>query len=222
VLLNGRIRTVFGFFGKDMSEKELFINKRETKTTGEVNAVRKSGSVPGVLYGSGKDPVSISVKELDLMKTLESGSISKVLHVDFAGEKLRAVIKDVQFHPVTSRPLSVDFMRVLKGAKVNIKVKIRFLNENLSPAIKKGGVLNVAIHEALLACDIDHVPATLDVDIAGIDFHNAIKVKDLPLPEGGRFVTLTDDLTVATVVAPSGLRSEMNKEAEAAEAASKS
>jgi len=205
-----------------MSEKELLLNKRETKTTGEVNAVRKSGFVPGVLYGSAKEPVSISVKELDLMKTLESGSISKVLHIDFEGEKLRAVIKDVQFHPVTSRPLSVDFMRVLKGTKVNIKVKIRFLNENLSPAIKKGGVLNVAIHEALLACDIDHVPASLDVDIAGIDFHNAIKVKDLPLPEGGRFVTLTDDLTVATVVAPSGLRSEMNKEAEAADAASKS
>ena len=200
-------------FSGVMSVEELLLKKRDISTTGAVNALRKSGYVPGVIYGDSKDAEPISVSELSLMKTIESGSISKVFHIDCDGQKLRAVIKDVQFHPVSTRPLSVDFLRVTKGAKVNIKVRVNFLNENLSPAIKKGGVLNVAIHEVLLACDIDHVPESLDVDISGIDFHHAVKVRDLPLPEGARCVNLTDDLTVATVVAPSGLRSEMNKEA---------
>lgn len=202
-----------------MTVQELLIEARDAGTRGENTAIRKAGRVPGILYGLGKEPSKFSIKELDLVKFLSSGSASKVFYVKFNGESFRVVIKEIQFDPVTDRPIHVDFMRVDKGSRINIKVKIKFLNESMSPAIKKGGVLNTAIHDALLSCDVDNVPESLDVDVSNMDFHNAVKVSDLPLPKGARFIHLLPHLTVATVVAPSGLRSEMNKEADA-EAAS--
>lgn len=204
-----------------MTVQELLIEPRSASTRGENSAIRKVRGVPGILYGLGNEPCKISIKELDLMKLLSSGSASRVFYAKLSGESFRVVIKEIQFDPVTDRPIHVDFMRVDKGSRINIKVKIRFLNENMSPAIKKGGVLNTAIHDALLSCDVDNVPESLDVDVSNMDFHNAVKVSDLPLPSGARFIHLVPHLTVATVVAPSGLRSEMNKEADAeAEAAS--
>lgn len=196
-----------------MTVQELLIEPRNASTRGENSAIRKGRCVPGIVYGLGKEPCKISIKELDLMKFLSSGSASKVFYVKLSGESFRVVIKEIQFDPVSDRPIHVDFMRVDKGSRINIKVKIRFLNENMSPAIKKGGVLNTAIHDALLSCDVDNVPESLDVDVSNMDFHNAVKVSDLPLPAGARFIHLVPHLTVATVVAPSGLRSEMNKEA---------
>lgn len=199
-----------------MSVEELLLKKRSASTRGENNVLRKNGEVPGILYGLSNEAQKISINEVALMKTLTSGSASRVFALNLEENHLRAVIKEVQFDPVTDRPIHVDFMQVTKGSKINIKVKIRFLNENLSPAVKKGGVLNAAIHDALLSCDIDNVPESLDFDVSGMDFHHAVKVSDLKLPEGARFVNLTPDLTVATIVAPSGLRSEFGKEAEAA------
>jgi large subunit ribosomal protein L25 len=207
-----------------MSEAlKLTAEARERAGKGASRAVRRTGRVPAVVYGNKQSPLNIHVEEKLLVKMLSTGHfMNTVVEIETGGKVERTLPRDVQFHPVTDRPIHVDFLRIAKDAKVTVEVPVRFLDEEKSPGIKKGGVLNIVRHEVEVVCPADAIPDDLTVSLAGLDVGASIHISAFNL---GKDVvpTITDrDFTVATIVAPSALKSEegdTSTEAAAAEGA---
>ncbi len=186
----------------------LSAEAREGVGKGASRALRNNGRVPAVLYGDNKAPEAIHVEEKALVKALMSGHFfNATIEVEVAGKTTVTLAKDVAFHPVTDRPMHVDFYRISKGAKVTVAVPVHFINEDKSPGLRKGGVLNIVRHEVELVCDPTKIPETIDVDMSGFDVGESIHVSAVTLP-AGTTPTITDrDFTIATLVAPSALKS---------------
>ena len=143
--------------------------------------------------------------------------MNSIVMVEVGGKKVRALPKDVALHPVTDRPLHVDFLRLAKDSKIHVEVPVVFINEEASPGLKKGGVLNVVRHELELVCESDKIPDDIQLDLTGLDLGDSIHISQITLPAGSVSAITDRDFTIATVVAPSGLRSEA-AEAEGGEA----
>lgn len=187
---------------------------RERVGKGVARAARREGRVPAVIYGGKQAPDMVTLEAKALIKLLNTGSfMSSVVEVEVAGAQHRVLPRDVQFHPVTDRPLHVDFLRLAAGGTVTVMVPVHFRNEAASPGLKRGGVLNIVRHEVELECPADAIPDELVVDLTGRDIHDSIHISAIPLPEGVRPTIRDRDFTVATLVAPSGLRSEVAGEA---------
>jgi large subunit ribosomal protein L25 len=139
--------------------------------------------------------------------------------VEVGGKPNRTLPKDVQFHPVTSRPVHVDFLRIGEHAQVHVNVPVRFDNEEASPGLKRGGVLNIVQHELELVCDAAHIPDEIHISLAGLDIGDSIHIGQVTLPEGTKSAIDDRDFTVATIVAPSAMKAEADEAAEAAAAA---
>ena len=199
----------------------LSAETRDRAGKGASRAMRREGRVPAVIYGNKEEPLGIHVEEKALLKLLHTGFfMNSVVMVDVDGKSARTLPKDVQFHPVSGRPLHVDFLRISKNAKVHVNVPVRFENEEASPGIKRGGVLNVVRHEVELICDAARIPDDIEVDLTGYEVGDAIHISAVKLPEGSAPVIEDRDFTIATVVAPSSLKSaEGDTEAEAGDAA---
>ena len=203
-----------------MSEQlTLPAEARQRAGKGASRALRRDGRVPAVIYGDKKDPVAVHVEEKLLAKMLSSGHfMNTVVMIDAGGEAHRTLPKDVQFHPVTSRPIHVDFLRIGEHSQVAVNVPVRFEDEEDSPGIKRGGVLNVVRHELELVCEASQIPDEIHVSLAGLDIGDSIHISAVSLPEGSRSAIDDRDFTVATIVAPSAMKAE-EAEAEAAAAA---
>jgi large subunit ribosomal protein L25 len=203
-----------------MSEQlTLPAETRDRAGKGASRAIRREGRVPAVIYGAKEDPVSIHVEEKALVKMLSSGHfMNSVIMVDIAGTANRTLPKDVQFHPVTDRPIHVDFLRISEHSKVHVNVPVRFINDEEAPGIKRGGVLNVVRHELELICDASQMPDDIVIDLTGYDIGDSIHISAVTLPEGSISAIEDRDFTIATIIAPSGLKSEADEEAAAAEA----
>ena len=186
----------------------LSAEAREGVGKGASRALRNSGRVPAVLYGDNKEPEAIHVEEKALVKALMTGHFfSATIEVEVGGKTTMTLAKDVAFHPVTDRPVHVDFYRINKDSKFTVNVPVVFANEAASPGLKRGGVLNIVRHDVELACDANHIPEELVIDLTGYEVGDSIHISAVKLPEGTK-PTITDrDFTIATVVAPSGLRS---------------
>jgi large subunit ribosomal protein L25 len=193
-----------------MSEQlTLPAETRDRAGKGASRALRRDGRVPAVVYGNNQDAVSIHVEEKLLAKMLSSGHfMNSVVMIDAPGQTLRTLPKDVQFHPVSSRPVHVDFLRIGEHSKVTVAVPVRFENEEASPGIKRGGVLNVVRHELELTCDAAEIPDEIHIDLAGLDIGDSIHISGIQLPKGVESAITDRDFTIATLVAPSALRSE--------------
>lgn len=192
-----------------MSEQlTLSADIRERAGKGASRALRNAGRVPAVIYGGNSEPTAIHLEEKLLIKALMTGHFfSSVVELDVDGKKTTTIAKDVAFHPVTDRPIHADFLRVNKDSKITIEVPVHFINEDKSPGLKRGGVLNIVRHEVELACDASHIPEELMIDVSGFDIGDSIHVSAVAMPAGAT-PTITDrDFTIATIVAPSGLRS---------------
>ncbi|MBM3468851.1 MAG: 50S ribosomal protein L25/general stress protein Ctc [Alphaproteobacteria bacterium] len=171
--------------------------------TGGARAVRTSGMVPGIVYGNKKDPEMIALEPRSLMaECMQPGFFSKLYSLSINGAQQEVLAKHVQFHPVTDRPLHVDFMRVSKGAKVHVFVPITFINEDKAPGIKRGGVLNIIHHNLELICPAQSIPEKLVVDLTGREINQTIHLEALALPEGVIAAHPDRDNTIATIVAP--------------------
>jgi large subunit ribosomal protein L25 len=193
-----------------MSEQlTLSAASRERAGKGASRALRNEGRVPAVIYGGKQDPVSIHVEEKLLIKALMTGHFfSATVELELDGKTHLTIAKDVAFHPVNDRPLHVDFFRVDKDTKITVDVPVSFINEDASPGLKRGGVLNIVRHEVELACDASHIPESLVVDLSGFDVGESIHISAVTLPEG-TVTTITDrDFTIATIAAPSALKSK--------------
>ncbi|MFQ3665061.1 MAG: 50S ribosomal protein L25/general stress protein Ctc [Sphingomonadaceae bacterium] len=175
---------------------------------GASRAMRRQGRVPAVIYGGKEPPLSIHVEEKLLMKQLQTGHfMNSVVEIEIDGKAHRTLPRDVQFHVVTDRPVHADFLRITRDSVVTVNVPVRFVNEEASPGLKRGGVLNIVRHEVELNAPADRIPDDLEVDVTGFDIGESIHISVVKLPEGVT-PTIDRDFTIATIVAPSGLKSE--------------
>ncbi|NCP10786.1 MAG: 50S ribosomal protein L25/general stress protein Ctc [Sphingomonadales bacterium] len=195
----------------------LSAETRERAGKGASRALRREGRVPAVIYGGKEDPITIHVEEKALVKHLMTGHfMNSVVMVDAGGKTHRTLPKDVAFHPVTDRPLHVDFYRLAKGSTVQVDVPVVFHNEEAAPGLKRGGVLNVVRHELELMCDAARIPDEIHIDLTGLEIGDSIHISNVELPEGSKSAIDDRDFTIATLVAPSALKSQ-DDETEAAE-----
>ena len=189
---------------------------RDRAGKGASRELRREGRVPAVVYGEKKEPLSIHVEEKLLTKMLHTGHfMNSVVMIDFQGKPHRTLPKAVDFHPVTSRPTHVDFLRISEHTKVTVAVPVRFDNEDASPGLKRGGVLNVVQHEIELTCDAAHIPDEIHVPLDGLEIGDSIHISQVKLPDGAVPAIDDRDFTVATIVAPSAMKSEEEETAAA-------
>ena len=182
---------------------------RERAGKGASRALRREGRVPAVVYGGKEEPLAIHVEEKLLIKQLGTGHfLNSIVEIEVGGKKLRTLPKDVAFHPVSDRPLHADFLRLSKDSTVHVNVPVHFINEEASPGLKRGGVLNMVRHELELICDSDKMPSNIEIDVTGLDIGDSIHISHVTLPQGSTSAITDRDFTIATIVAPSSLRSE--------------
>ena len=207
-----------------MSEQlTLAAETRDRAGKGASRALRREGRVPAVIYGQNKEPVSIHLEEKALIRALSTGHFMNTV-VMVAGQ--RTLPKDVHFHPVTDRPLHVDFLRISAHTTVTVQVPVHFIDEEEAPGIKQGnGVLNVVRHEIELVCDASEIPAEITISLKGREIGDAIHISDVTLPKGVEPSVDDRDFTIATIVPPTVPTAEDEAldaevaEAQAAEAA---
>jgi large subunit ribosomal protein L25 len=186
----------------------LSAEPRERAGKGASRALRREGRVPAVIYGNNAEPLSIHVEEKALIKALMTGHFSNsIVEVTVGGKTERTLPKDVAFHPVTDRPLHVDFLRLSKDSTVHVEVPVVFVNEEASPGLKRGGVLNIVRHELELICESDKIPDEIKIDVTGYDVGDSIHISAVTLPAGSKSAITDRDFTIATVIAPSGMKS---------------
>ena len=189
---------------------------RERAGKGASRELRRQGRVPAVIYGGKEEPTSIHIEERALLRQLGTGHfMNSIVMVEVEGKAVRTIPKDVALHPVSDRPLHADFLRLAKDAKITVAVPVSFTNEDDSPGLKKGGVLNVVRHELELVCESDKIPDQIVLDVTGLDIGDSIHISHVTLPEGSVSAITDRDFTIATIVAPSAMKQEATDAAEA-------
>ena len=175
---------------------------REETGTGNARQARRDGVVPGVIYGGGKDAISIGVKFNEVLKAINSGNfLSNMVELNHDGKPQKVITKDVQFHPVTDMPLHLDFYRVTEKTIIDVNVGATFVGEDKSPGMKRGGALNVVRYNIEVKCPAGAIPDTIEVDISGLDIGDAIHLSEVTLPKGVTPGITDRDVTIATIVA---------------------
>ncbi len=194
---------------------ELAVEARDGAGKGAARAVRRSGRVPAVIYGDKKAPISISIDRVELRHELKQPGFSRRLYdLRINGLAERVLPRDVQRHPVSDEPLHVDFLRIGTGAEISVNVAVVFVNEELSPGLKRGGVLNIVRHEIEVVCPATAIPESFIIDLEGLEIGDGVHISQITLPENV-VPTITDrDFTIATVAAPTVVREEAAAEAE--------
>ncbi|HMI19650.1 MAG TPA: 50S ribosomal protein L25/general stress protein Ctc [Sphingomonas sp.] len=186
----------------------LSAETRERAGKGASRAMRREGRVPAVVYGNKQEALAIHLEEKALVKAMANGHfMNTVVMIDGVGELVRTLPKDVQFHPVTDRPLHVDFLRISEHTTVHVNVPVVFIDEEKAPGIKRGGVLNIVRHELELICDAAEIPDHIDISLDGLDVGASIHISNVTLPQGSKSAIDDRDFTIATIVAPSALKS---------------
>lgn len=192
--------------------------RRERVGKGATRAVRRAGRVPAVIYGDRKDPLTISLDPRDVDRELHKpGFFATLVDIDVDGKKHRVLPRDVQFDPVSDRTTHVDFLRVAQDTQVTVNVPVAFLNEEESPGLKRGGVLNVVRYEIEFVCRADAIPPQIEVDLTGLEIGDSVHISQVHVPEGATPTISDRDFTIATVAAPSAVKAEAAEEQAAAE-----
>ncbi len=198
----------------------LSVSKRDNAGKGAARAVRKQGKIPAVIYGNKKEATLIALNPIELKKEMhKEGFFSHVFSLQVDGKAIdEAIVKDVQFHPVTDRPLHVDFLRVSANSEIAVVVPVHFLNEEKSIGLKRGGILNVVRHEVEVLCTPKNIPEYLELDLAEGNIGDSFKISAINLPKNVT-PTITDrDFVIATITGQGGSTAEESDESEEAEA----
>jgi large subunit ribosomal protein L25 len=175
---------------------------RERAGKGAARATRRAGKVPAVIYGGKQEPSLIALDPRTVIRELtKSGWQSRLYEIKAGGDPIRALIRGVQFHPVTDKPEHVDFQRLTSGERIKVMIPVHFENDGISPGIKRGAVLNVVRHAVEVYCDPDHIPEQFTADLGPLDFNDNVRWHDLKGTEGIKAV-IDRDFVVATVVPP--------------------
>jgi len=191
----------------------LLAEVRKSTGKGSAREVRRRGKLPAVLYGGDTPPEHLAVDRIEIVKAYHRGLLaSHLIELKIDGRPNMAIPRDIQIHPLKDDPVHVDFLRVTRGTRVTVSVPVQFENDERSPGIKRGGVLNIVRHEVELECPATEIPEYLTVDLSAAAIGDAIKISNITLPDSAT-PTITDrDFTIATIAAPSGLKSETEEE----------
>ena len=187
-----------------MAETTILNGNLRTNTgKGFARASRRAGRIPAIIYGDKQDTISIDIEEREYKKIMtQSGIFSRLLDLNVDGKSNIVLTRDIQFHPVSENPLHVDFLRIGKGSTITVSIPVSFINEELSPGLKTGGVLNTVRFELELECPADNIPEKIEINLEGLVVGDSIKISTVELPEGVK-PTITDrDFTIATIAAP--------------------
>lgn len=183
---------------------KLQARARERTGKGGSRAVRRAGRIPAIVYGGDAPPRKISLDAKEITRLLQQPRFfATVMDIEIDGAIEHVLPREAQLHPVTDRPLHLDFVRAAAGARVTVAVPVRFINEATCPGLKRGGVLNIVRREVELVCPADAIPTELVADLSGFDIGESVHIRHIGLPEGVR-PTITDrDFTIASIVPPS-------------------
>jgi large subunit ribosomal protein L25 len=179
---------------------ELKATARARAGKGAARQARREGKVPAVIYGDGKPPETIALDYNELWKQVLKGHFtSTVFEIVVDGKMSRVIPRDLQVDPVKDLPIHVDFMRIGKDGRIRVEVPVRFVNEALSPGLKRGGVLNIVRHDIEVICPYDKIPAYFEVDLTGLEIGRSVHISAIALPEGVAPTIKDRDFTVATI-----------------------
>lgn len=191
---------------------ELKASARDRAGKGSARALRREGKIPAVIYGDKQPPLSISIDAKETSKRLHAGGfLTHVATIDVDGQQIRVIPRDYQLDVVRDTLVHVDFLRVSASSKLTVEVPVHFLNQEASPGLKRGGVLNIVRHEVELEVSPDAIPEYLEVDLTGAEIGDSIHISAVKLPEGARPVTRDRDFTVATIAGSAASTSEESK-----------
>ena len=188
---------------------------RNTKTKGELNTLRKNGDVPGIIYGgeNTNEKISLSKKEVKNLINKEN-FLSNVISIKINEKEQKVLPREIDFDIISDEPTHIDFLRIVKGAKIILEIPVKFINSELSPGLKRGGVLNIVRRKVELKCPSENIPTELIVDLEGLDIGTSIKISSINLPENVTPTIQGRDFVIATVAAPTIVK-EPEKPAEA-------
>lgn len=202
-----------------MAVIEMKATARPRAGKGAARQARRDGNVPAVIYGAGEAPETIALEFNELWKQILKGHFtSTVLEIDCEGKKSLVIPRDVQLDPVKDIPLHVDLLRIGKDGRIRVAVPVRFINEALSPGLKRGGVLNIVRHEVEVICPYNSIPSVFEIDLEGVEIGRSIHISTVKLPQDAELTIKDRDFTIATVVG-TGKQEEAEPAAAAAAAA---
>ncbi len=192
---------------------------RNTKTKGEINSLRQKGEVPAIVYGGTEENQKISLSKKKVQYLIDQENfLSKIISVKIDDKSINVLPKDINFDPISDDPIHIDFLRIVKGAKVILEIPVKFINNENSPGLKRGGVLNIVRRNIELICPTENIPTELVVDLDGLEIGTSIKISSINLPENVKPTIQGRDFVIATVAAPTVFKEpEKPAEAEAAE-----
>lgn len=197
--------------------------KRDGAGKGIARALRREGRVPAVIYGDNKEPLNISIPANDINVEYNKGRMRFTLcDIDVDGEKHLVLARDIQLHPVTDVVLHADFLRVNKKTKIAVAIPVRLINEDKSPGLRDGGVLDMVRFRVQLNCSAVDIPEYIEVDMEGLEIGSSAKLSNATLPEGVTPVIEGRDFTIANIAAPKTAEQEEAEEAAADEAIAES
>ena len=187
---------------------------RERAGKGTAREARRTGKTPAVLYGNKQAPVALTVnaKEIELLSR-KPGFFTHLFEIKVGKDTHSAIARDAQRHPVTENLLHVDFLRIDTKTRLSVAIPVKFINQEKSPGIKRGGMLNIVAHSIDVICSAAEIPEHLEIDVAGLQINDSIHASMINVPEGAELDGIEPNFTVATITAPSAIRSEMASEA---------
>jgi len=192
---------------------------RNTKTKSDVNTLRLNGNVPAIIYGGTEQNEKVSVSK-KIIKSLLSheGFLSNILTLSIDGKSQNVLPREITFDVISDEPIHIDFLRVIKGAKIVLEIPVKFINNEKSPGLKRGGVLNIVRRKVELKCPTENIPTELIVDLDGVDIGESFKISSINLPENVTPTIQGRDFVVATLAAPTVMKEPEKPAAADAEA----
>jgi large subunit ribosomal protein L25 len=201
------------------SVKELKATVRTGAGRGPAREERRQGRTPGVVYGDSKEPMNIALDHAELRTRIYAGQfLTTIYDLDIDGKKHRVIPRDYQLDKVKGFPIHVDFMRLGEGATIRVNIPIRVLNAEISPGVKRGGAINIVTHTVEVRCPANAIPGAIEVDVSELDMNHSLHLSKITLPPNVKPVA-GRDLTLVTIVPPSGYQEELRAAAAAAAAA---
>ena len=192
---------------------------RNNKSKGELNAIRKSGSVPAIIYGGKEANQKIAISKKSLKALIENENfLSNIINLKIDGKSQNVLPREVKYHIISDQPTHVDFLRVLPGVKIKIEVPVNFINHEKSPGLKRGGVLNIVRRKVELKCPSEKIPEKITLDLDGIDIGESFKISSVKLDDEVMPTIQGRDFVIATLAAPTVMKEpEKPAETDAAE-----
>ena len=193
----------------------LEANIRDNKSKGQLNALRKNGNVPAIIYGGKEQNQKISISKKFLKTLIENENfLSSIISLKIEGKVQNVLPREVKYHIINDEPTHVDFLRVLPGVKIKIEVPVRFINHENSPGLKRGGVLNIVRRKVELKCPSEKIPESITIDLDGVDIGESFKISSVKLDSEVVPTIQGRDFVIATLAAPTVMK-EPEKPAEA-------